>query len=59
MKFPYIVNHNGVYYPAGADVPVEAATKPEEPEETKAPEELEKSEEAKEPAKRAGSEKSK
>ena len=22
MKFPYIVNHNGTYYPAGADVPV-------------------------------------
>lgn len=22
MKFPYIVNHNGTYYPAGTDVPV-------------------------------------
>lgn len=59
MKFPYIVNHNGVYYPAGADVPVGAATKPEESEETKAPEEAKESEETKEPAKRAGSEKSK
>lgn len=22
MKFPYIVNHDGSYYPAGSDVPV-------------------------------------
>lgn len=22
MKYPYIVNHNGIYYPAGTDVPV-------------------------------------
>lgn len=24
MKFPYKVKHNGVYYPIGADVPIEA-----------------------------------
>lgn len=23
MKFPYLVKHDGVYYPAGADVPIE------------------------------------
>ena len=23
MKYPYTVNHNGVWYPAGADVPTE------------------------------------
>ena len=23
MKFPYLVKHNGVYYPAGTDVPIE------------------------------------
>ena len=23
MKFPYLVKHNGVYYPIGADVPIE------------------------------------
>lgn len=22
MKFPHVVNHNGIWYPAGADVPV-------------------------------------
>ena len=25
MKYPYIVNKNGVWYPAGAEVPEEAA----------------------------------
>lgn len=25
MVYPYIVKHNGVYYPAGADVPVDSA----------------------------------
>ena len=24
MKFPYLVKHNGVYYPIGTDVPIEA-----------------------------------
>ena len=24
MKFDYLVKHNGVYYPAGTDVPIEA-----------------------------------
>ena len=23
MKFPYLVKHNGVYYPIGTDVPIE------------------------------------
>lgn len=23
MKFTYLVKHNGIYYPAGADVPIE------------------------------------
>lgn len=23
MKFPYLVKHDGVYYPAGTDVPIE------------------------------------
>lgn len=23
MKYPYAVKHNGVYYPAGADVPAD------------------------------------
>lgn len=35
MKFAHIVNHNGVWYPAGAEVPVgtpkENAVEPEKP----------------------------
>lgn len=29
MVFPYTVKHNGVYYPAGTDVPVEGKPKAE------------------------------
>ena len=39
MKFPYIVNHNGTYYPAGTEVPVgEEAPKLVDSGEEKAPE---------------------
>ena len=42
MKFPYIVNHNGTYYPAGADVPVgEAVPDTVETEREAAPEVVE------------------
>lgn len=29
MKFDYLVKHNGIYYPAGADVPIEETKKSE------------------------------
>lgn len=45
MKFPHVVNHNGVWYPAGADVPVGEPVK-----ETKAVV-VEKAEEPEKPAK--------
>ena len=42
MKFPYIVNHNGTYYPAGTEVPVgEEAPKLVVSGEEKAPEVVE------------------
>lgn len=37
MKFPYVVNHNGVYYAAGQDVPVEELDIPAPPEEPETP----------------------
>lgn len=29
MKFPYKVKHNGIYYPIGADVPIETKSEGE------------------------------
>ncbi len=34
MKFPYLVTHNGIDYPIGADVPIEEETAPVKQEET-------------------------
>ena len=41
MKYPYVVNHNGVWYPAGSEVPEDTASAvgsivdtPDEPTET-------------------------
>ena len=41
MKYPHIVNHNGVWYPAGTEVPVDAPKK-EEPKVEVKPVEVEK-----------------
>ena len=41
MIYPYIVNHNGVWYPAGADVPVGTFVQESVEEETEKVEEAE------------------